>query len=157
MNTGRGGRKIALNTTSDPSTLAPIRLAIEQLAGELGFGEESVGQLGLVVNEAMANVIRHAYGGRTDRPVEVTAEAAPPDGIRPGGIQIVIRDWGNGVDPSKLPPKPRDPMNPGGLGLICMAEMMDDVKFEPQHDGMRLVMIKRLNSTGEKGTERSHG
>ena len=105
---GEPVRGIALKMASDPSTLAPTRVAIERLASELGFSEEEVAHLGLVVNEAMANVIRHAYNNRTDQPMEVTAEPVPADGAgRLDGIRVVIRDWGSGVDPSSDRAAPR--------------------------------------------------
>ena len=33
----------------------------------------AVGDVGLCVNEALANVMRHAYGGATDRPIVIRA------------------------------------------------------------------------------------
>jgi anti-sigma regulatory factor (Ser/Thr protein kinase) len=107
--------------------------------------------VGLVVNEAMANVTRHAYGGATDRPVAVTAEALDDCGcVVPGGnpaaaraVRVTFRDWGTGVNPLSLPQRERDPLSPGGLGLICLRQLTDQVEFEPQPDGMRLVIVKR--------------
>ena len=43
-------------------------------------------------------------------------------------------------------PKPKDPMCPGGLGLICLRQLLDVVKFDPQPDGMRLTLVKKLKS-----------
>ncbi len=120
--------------------MAPTRIAIEEMAKGIGFDEKTVWNIGLCVNEAMANITRHAYGGRTDGRVEVTARREDD------GIAIVLRDWGNGRDPSHLPPRPPDPMQPGGLGLICLRQMLDVVKFEPQPDGMRLLLVKKLKS-----------
>jgi anti-sigma regulatory factor (Ser/Thr protein kinase) len=132
--------EIALNTTSDPSTLAPTRIAIEELAKRIGFDEKSVWNIGLCVNEAMANITRHAYGGRTDGRVDVAARGEND------GIVIELRDWGSGTDPSHLPVKPPDPLRPGGLGLVCLRQLLDEVKFEPQPDGMRLTLVKKLKS-----------
>jgi anti-sigma regulatory factor (Ser/Thr protein kinase) len=53
-----------------------------------------------------------------------------------------LRDWGSGEDPSRRPEK-TDPLTPGGLGLVCMRRLMDELKFEPQKDGMILVMSKK--------------
>lgn len=131
------GERLELNVTSDPANLAPVRRACEAFAACCGLGEAAVGDVGLVVNEVMANVTRHAYGGATDRPVRVTAERTAD------GLRLTVRDWGTGVNPASLPPKPRDPAQPGGLGLICLRQLMDDVAFAPQPDGMLLTMVKR--------------
>lgn len=131
---------LRLNTDSDPANLAPVRKAVEKFCMECGMAAGCVDDVGLCVNEAMANVTRHAYGGRTDRPVVVSAEHEA------GRIVLRIRDWGSGVDPSTLPARKPDPMRPGGLGLICLKKLMDGVAYVPQGDGMLLEMVKRIDA-----------
>jgi anti-sigma regulatory factor (Ser/Thr protein kinase) len=130
---------IHLKFFSDPALLEGLRLKSESFARSLGFDEKTIGEIGLCVNEALANVIRHAYGGAHDRPIELTVEAAED------GMRIQMRDWGSGVDPSKLPVRPKDPMVPGGLGLICLREMMDRVEYAAQGGGgILLTLVKKL-------------
>jgi len=119
---------------SHPATLAPVRREFEAFAEKAGFNSADRGQIILVVNEALANVMRHAYNGATDQPIEVTAE---DDGA---ALKIEIRDWGNGQ-----PPQPRhkhDPETPGGLGMVCLKQFMTEVSFRPEPDGMTLTMIR---------------
>jgi len=127
-----------LKVQSHPANLGPVRKAIESYATDRGFSEKAVAEIGLVVNEAMANVIRHAYDNKFDRPIHLTAVMEEPNQLK-----ISIRDWGKGVDPSKLPPKKHDPLTPGGVGLICLRQWMDNVVFTPQPDGMLMTMIRR--------------
>ena len=124
---------------SDPANLAMAREAVERLCKSAGFDETAIHEVGLCVNEAHANVIRHAYDNATDRPIEIRATF---DGQK---VIVTIRDWGNGVNPAELPPPRRDPMTPGGLGLVCMEKMLDEARFEPQPDGMLLTMTRRRN------------
>jgi len=126
-----------LRVTSDPANLAGVRKSIEQFAAEQGFGPDAVAEVGLVVNEAMANVIRHAYNGQTDRPMHLSADADPRQ------LTIRLRDWGNGVDPSRLGRPEHDPLNPGGVGMVCLKKWMDDITFTRQPDGMLMTMIRR--------------
>ncbi len=123
---------------SDPAICAPIRLQVEALAAKIGFDEEAVAKLGLCVNEAVANVIRHAYQNRPGQPIDF--------GLKPieGGLEITLRDWGSGVDPSQLPPKPHDPYKPGGLGLICLRSMLDYCQFDKQPDGGILLTMRKM-------------
>ena len=86
----------------------------------------------------MANITRHAYDGATDRPVEVRGEPQPG-----GGVCITVRDWGAGINPTDRPPRHYRAEEPGGLGLICLTKLMDDIRFVPQPDGMLLTMVKR--------------
>jgi anti-sigma regulatory factor (Ser/Thr protein kinase) len=105
-----------LKIISDPATLASTRRAVELFAAQCGFDETSRGEIGLVVNEAIANVIRHAYQGATDQPIELTAQRT---------------DEGMSIS-----------MKPGGVGLICMRQMMDEMQFHKQPDGMLLTMSR---------------
>ena len=128
---------VELKIDSDPANLAPVREAVERLCKAAGFDETAVAEIGLVVNEAHANVIRHAYDNATDKPIAIRAEF---DGQQ---VIVTLRDWGNGVNPAELPPAPRNPLKPGGLGLVCMEKMLDEARFQPQPDGMLLTMKRR--------------
>jgi serine/threonine-protein kinase RsbW len=129
--------KLRLKIVSDPANLAGVRQAIEGLCASGGFDTSSCEEVGLCVNEALANVIRHAYQGATDKPVEVSAE------VLDGSVRISIRDWGNGINPEHVPVAPHNPLRPGGLGLICLRQMMHQVVFTPQQDGMLLEMTRK--------------
>ena len=127
-----------LDVTSEPESVAAVRRAIEQFCADAGFDEKATGEVGLVVNEAVANIIRHAYRGAAGKPIAVDADFADST------VRIRLRDWGSGEDPS-LRPEKTDPLTPGGLGLVCMRRLMDELHFEPQKDGMLLAMGKRLD------------
>jgi len=139
-------RRLELRITSEPTQIAPVRKAVEKLAVEAGFGEAAVGDVGLCVNEALANVICHAYHGDAGKPIAIMAEwiDAPKSalGSSAARLTVTIRDWGNGVNPDELPSKAPDPLRPGGLGLICLRQMMDQITFSPQPDGMVLTIVK---------------
>jgi serine/threonine-protein kinase RsbW len=120
---------------SDPAHLAPVRTAIESLCADTGFDAKSTGEIGLTVNEAIANVMRHAYGSAHDMPILMHAQ------VNDDRIEIALRDWGTGRCPSEpATRKPADALTPGGLGLVCMHKLMDEVLFTPQPHGMLLTM-----------------
>lgn len=131
------GDRVELAFESDPALVAPARRCAEAFARRCGCDEGVCAEVGLVVNEALANVIRHAYGGRTDGPVRLAMSVEGPE------IQFRLRDWGCGADPSKATRPGHDPLEPGGLGLICLQTLMDRVVFEPQPDGMLLILTRR--------------
>ena len=128
---------LKLSIRSDPAQLSPVRKSVESFCAENGFDEKAVGEIGLCLNEAIANVIRHAYHGQHDQPVEIEAR------IESNSLHIQVRDWGDGVKPDIMKKVEKDPMKPGGLGLICMGRLMDKVAFTPQSPGMLLEMFKR--------------
>ena len=132
----RSPGKLELNFSSSTAHLSTVRRAIEQFSKEAGLETQASEEIGLVVNEALANIIRHAYDGKKDQPVRAAVQRFN------GGVKILLRDWGNGVDPSTIPRPEHDPLVPGGLGLMCMRRLMDEVRYEPQRDGMLLVMTR---------------
>jgi anti-sigma regulatory factor (Ser/Thr protein kinase) len=152
---------LRLEVTSDPAALAGVRRTVEAFARSAGFGSRATGDIGLCVNEALANVIRHAYRGRVDGPIVVTADCREGTGCSDGGdgagehtggggadcggprLRVTIRDWGSGMNPSALLGREPDPQTPGGLGLVCLRQLMDSVEFAPQPDGMLLTMTKK--------------
>ncbi len=132
-----------MDVTSDPANLARVRRAVEDFAGRSGFDSVAVAEIGLVINEALANIIRHAYDGATDKPVQIDAD------FQRGELVLSVRDWGKGKKP---PAKPRhDPLTPGGLGLVCLNTLMDEIEFLQQPDGM-LLRMKRSRNMGELQT-----
>jgi serine/threonine-protein kinase RsbW len=143
--------RVDLTIQSDPANIAAVRKAVEGVASSAGLTEQAVAEVGLCVNEALANVIRHAYGGAKDRPIVIRAHC------QDRALVVTIRDWGNGVNPATLPDKPFDPLEPGGLGLVCLRRMMSQVTYVPQGDGMLLVMTKEQPSAGTgRRSERGH-
>ena len=126
---------LRLQVTSDPANLATVRHACEAFCQRCGLDDAATGDVGLCVNEAMANITRHAYRGATDQPVEVTGWF---DG---GAVHVAIRDWGIGQVPA--PRDKKDPLTPGGLGMVCLRRLMDDIVYTPQPEGMLVTMTKR--------------
>jgi anti-sigma regulatory factor (Ser/Thr protein kinase) len=131
--------KLTINLNTDPTLLGSARTAIEKLAATHKFAPKCCEEIGLVVNEALANVIRHAYGKGVDGPIQIDVM------VLDGELTIAMRDWGKGINPDALRPSAaaQDPLKPGGLGLMCMRQMMDSVVFDPQPDGMLLTMKRK--------------
>lgn len=139
-NTTNPPQRLDLDVTSHPANLASVRKAVEAFAAANGFADRAIAEIGLCVNEAIANIIRHAYGDNHSRPVRVAAAMDARDG---GTIVVTLRDWGTGVDPSTLPCRPYDPLEPGGVGLICLQQWMDRVTYDKQPDGGMLTTLTR--------------
>lgn len=125
---------LKLRIDSDPAKVAEARRAVEDYCRRAGFEDKACDDMGLCVNEALANVICHAYHGQAGRPIEITARTEADR------VRVMIRDWGCGENPAaKLQYKP-DPLTPGGVGMVCLRQLLDEVVYTPQSDGMLLMM-----------------
>ncbi len=143
-----GQRRLEVRIQSHATQIARVRRAVERFAAEAGFPEKDRDDIGLCVNEAIANVIRHGYGGASHRPIVISAEfpttlESTDQKSSPGrALCVTIRDWGSATNPADLATKPYDPLEPGGVGLICLQSLLDRVTYAPQHDGMLLTLWK---------------
>jgi len=108
----------------------------------LGLDEDAAFAVRLATDEACQNAVEHGCRQAEDEEVTVACEIEASD------LVITIRDRGIPFDPAKVrPPRldaPLEERNGGGLGIYFMRQMMDEVRFDRNADGVNSVtMIKR--------------
>jgi anti-sigma regulatory factor (Ser/Thr protein kinase) len=137
---------LKLHLESNPQALALVRAAVERATEVLHFHEEESRAIVRSVDEALANVIRHAYRGKSGRPIEVTCRhlRATRNGANVSGIEIVLQDSGVRADPAKMKGRPLNEIRPGGLGLHFIKESMDEVEFSRKKGKNQLRLVKYL-------------
>lgn len=130
----------SIDGSSDPEMLRSVRRKVTAIASDVGFDEDARGRLVLAVDEAVANVIRHAYGGCCDGRFELSVW------LDADALRFELRDWAAPVDPERIKPRDLSECRPGGLGINLIDSVMDRWYFCAPDDGAgnRLVMIKRL-------------
>lgn len=136
---------VQLRIVSSPAHLPMVRSAVDKLCQMIGFDPATAAGIVLSVDEALTNVIRHAYGMCDHLPIELTLEPLE----EPAGLRIQLRDIGQAVDPARLAPhaSDADELTPGGLGLLIIRNTMDHVAYEPQPGGgATLTMTKHLKT-----------
>ncbi len=137
---------LKLNLLSDPKTLCVVRATVGEMALTVGLSEAEARSLVLAVDEALTNIIRHAYRGSFDRPIEVFFfRGQERDGeTLKDALEIRIRDQGAPVDPDKLRGRALDEIRPGGLGLHFIRQTADIVTFRHIRGRNYLRLIKFL-------------
>ena len=137
---------LKLELQSNPECLSLVRAAIERATESLHFQPAESRAVVRSVDEALANVMRHAYGGKPGLPIEVTCKRLrrANKGSDPAGIEIVLRDSGIAIDPERLRGRPLDEIRPGGLGLHFMKQSMDEVQFSRSQGQNQLRLVKYL-------------
>lgn len=143
---------LKLELPSHPQVLSVVRSAVQEFAKVVGFNEEECRSIILAVDEAMTNIIRHAYQDRYDQTIELTCRRMGPDlGTNPGtpeqihdGLEFVLVDHGRSAEPEQMKGRDLDDVRPGGLGIHLMSQIMDQVCYEPGSEGNRLRLIKLL-------------
>lgn len=93
----------------------------------------------LAVTEACANVVEHAYAGRTDGRMRVVAR------LRAGHLALAICDAGPPFNPECRGMPPAD--SEGGRGVPLLGAIMDRVTWRRVDGENRLLMVRRLVET----------
>jgi anti-sigma regulatory factor (Ser/Thr protein kinase) len=123
---------------SDPRFLIVVRAAMEELSSAFGLPRVDCRGVALAVDEALANIIRHAYDGGCDRPIEIRCRA------RSGLLELTLLDQGKSPDPSRLEPHLPDQTALGGRGMHIIRKVMDEVRYRRVARGNQLKLSKRL-------------
>ena len=126
---------------SNPRFLPVVRAAVGELGLACGLPEESSGGVTLAVDEALANIIRHAYKNRYDRQIELNCQAGNDQ------IEFTLLDQGEPPDPARICAQPLDDVSLSGRGTHLIKMMMDEVTYECVPEGNQLTLIKRLPVT----------
>jgi anti-sigma regulatory factor (Ser/Thr protein kinase) len=125
---------------SDPRFLVLIRGAVDGLGSAYGLAGPECREITLAVDEAMANIIRHAYRGACDRPIEIRCEG------RSDFLEFTLLDHGEPPDPMRLSAIPPDDLALGGRGTVIMRAVMDEVTYETSAAGNQLTLRKLLSA-----------
>lgn len=146
---------LKLELRSHPTLLCVVRGALEPLMEVLGFSDESNRAIIRAVDEAVSNIMRHAYHGRMDQPIEIYCNRLRrrAGGKIERGIEFLLYDCGPAVDTTKIPARPLDEIRPGGLGLHIIRGSIDTVEYkrEGRLNCLRLVKYARASNPGECG------
>jgi anti-sigma regulatory factor (Ser/Thr protein kinase) len=126
---------------------------VENAAAAEGLGPDMAFRLTLALEEAVTNVIGHAFAGM-----------APPYLLRvelevgAGTVTAEIVDNGRAFDPLTTPEPdlacPLEERQPGGLGIHLMRAMTDRIAYARTGGLNRLILVKHL---GEAPPARTPG
>ncbi len=139
-------RGVELKVPSVTGSLPIVRAVVEKMALAQQADEKETAAIGLAIDEAVANVIKHGYEGQPDQPIVICIEAVENESGR--RLVVTIRDFGRQVDPARIRGRSLDEVRPGGLGVHIMRSVMDEVEYScPDCGGMLVRMVKRLGNS----------
>jgi len=131
-----------LSVNASLENLQKVREYIDQAGAQLGVSESALGDLRLVVDEAVTNVILHGYGNDPSKKVELHMEGDDD------AVVIRIRDHAKTFDPDGVSAPQLDTAlkdRPfGGMGIFLIREMTDEAEFLPlPGGGNEIRLVKR--------------
>jgi sigma-B regulation protein RsbU (phosphoserine phosphatase) len=134
--------------SSDLKELARARAFVREFCSAIPAptpDEDAVQQLELAMTEAASNVMRHAYGGRADRRIQLEAEAFAERLI------LRLHHLGQSFDPDAVQPPAFDGSQEGGFGMYIMSQSVDDVRYHRDERGRNCIsMVKTRGPRQER-------
>jgi anti-sigma regulatory factor (Ser/Thr protein kinase) len=130
-----------LAVDADLGNLGEIRSFVKQAGAALGVRDDALGDLCLVVDEAVTNVILHGYRGARG-PVEIHVQR---DG---DAVVILLRDRarafdGRGIEAPHLDESLAE-RKFGGMGVYLIRKLTDEAEYRPLAGrGNELRLVKR--------------
>ncbi len=117
-----------------------------------GIGDVARGRLELAVEEAVTNVIEHAFGGDETQSFDIVCRAVP------GGVEVAVQDKGLPFDPSLVeewqPHTVDEAAAAHGLGAALMRRLVDEFGYAnrgAEGKEIRLVVHADESPVGEGG------
>ena len=119
--------KLDVVLPADESLIAPTVKRIMEVVSEIECSKGKDFEIETALMEAIANAVRHGAKNDSTKKVECVVICEEPQ-----GMLIIVRDPGNGFDPSSVPnPTEGDALyNDHGRGIYMINQLMDEVKFE---------------------------
>ncbi len=137
----RSVKKEIMTVPAQMSYLSQIRDFIEHIGKKYKYSDKVSNSFKLVVDEACTNVIRHGY--RDIKGGEITIKAI----IRRQSLTIVLIDQGKSYDPRQANTPDLEKYiaigKKGGLGIMMMRKLMDDVQYNITSKGNELRLTKQ--------------
>jgi anti-sigma regulatory factor (Ser/Thr protein kinase) len=135
---------IRFSVPADTRYLPMVRAIVREASVLAGFPEDITGGILLAVTEAFTNVIRHAYGGDSGKPIDLGLR------VQADHFRMDLVDYGRFVDPARIASRPLDEVRPGGLGVHIIKSTMDRVEYRPnEHGGTTLTLEKHAPAAKE--------
>ena len=132
------GFRVSFAMASDVRYLPVVRGAVGALTAAIGWNEAECRAVVLAIDEAITNIIRHAYQGRSDGLIELECRESAD------GLEFTVQDSGEPPDPSRICAREAGADKPGGLGTHIIRDVMDSVSYQRTESGNRFLAAKRL-------------
>lgn len=136
--------QVQLRIPARPEYLQPLRALAEKLFHVwIPDGAESpeAFEILLALQEAVTNVIRHAYQNRGGW-IEVEIR------FQNGEVAFELRDWGVPFDPQRVPLPNFDCPSPGGYGVFIIKKVTDRLEYRREGEMNIAQLMKRIPGHG---------
>ena len=120
-----------------------MRKFVTKVLTEHGVSEVETNMIVLAVDEVCANIIIHGHAGTNAEKVRIDID------FKKDGIRLEIIDQGHAFDLVNYQEPLIDELiknkNKGGIGIMLVKKIMDDIQFETTKNQNRLKLFKKVS------------
>ena len=136
-------KPVTLTLPAEMEYLEVAQQCARVVAARQGFDGEAIRKIELGLEEAVSNVVKHAFEGGGENTYELVFERIPL------GLRIRLREKGIPFDPGRLPVydpgRVAEDRESPGLGLHLMKSVLDEVSFHNRGaEGKETHLVKYL-------------
>ena len=129
---------------SDLRELTRARTFVREFCRSVPGGalpEDSTAEIELAANEALSNIMKHAYKGRTDQRIQIGAEAFADR------VVFRLHHLGEPFDPGAVPPPAFNSSQESGFGMYIIAQSVDEVRYSRDERGKNCICLVKKRKT----------
>lgn len=130
---------IQIDMSSETENIGALTEVVEKFSSHY-FPSSQAYNVAVAVDEAVANIMMHAYQNRPDGMIHVILSKNKED------MMIQIEDYSAPFVPPAVVEKKKftfDKLEAGGLGLYLMQEFMDELRFSYNETEKKNIMVMK--------------
>lgn len=129
---------ISVEVDTNRLVIRPVVALVREFLLQLKpFSEDDrlLSSVELVINEALVNVLKHAY--RSDDNKKVLIQTL----VEKDKVVFCFVDWGLSFDPEEVPAPNLEKPAEGGLGLWLIRQFVDELDYKSESDGKNVLRL----------------
>ena len=135
----RDTQMIKLRFPADKRYLGMVASLVQELCNLVAeLPPSSAYNVQLAVDEAVVNIIEHAYDDDPNGIVEISAS------MERNRLMITLCDWGASFEPAAIPAPDLSAPHEHGYGVYLIRELMDEVHYERTPSSNCVTLVKRF-------------
>ncbi len=137
--------QLSIHLKNDISAIDKMWIQWQAYCQSALIDDDTMNDLRLVLEEALANIIQHGYPDDAEHIIEVCIS------MEHGQIAIAIEDDGAAFNPLAHTTQPeRAVLGNGGYGIHIYRQLIDEAAYERRDERNHLLLIRKLDHTAEK-------
>ena len=143
--TKKMGEELEIKLNNKVSELERFNQTLTEFGQHHGLAPRLVHDLNLALEEILTNIISYGYTDNQEHEIRVSLS------VQPGEVRAEVEDDGQPFDPLAAPEpdaaKPLAERTIGGLGILLVRKLMDDLEYKRQGDRNLLTIKKKTQKS----------